>query len=343
MNYIAYSANFDIAYPFDSEGTHSFLFYADKYFSEAGYKFIPLDECLKNGVVPAALICFNVPRKNDEQEINMLLAGWGDKIKCSAVFLMEPQTILGRNWKYSKHEQYDVIFTWRSDLVDDKKYFWLNYSQPLVADFSSVPFSDKKLCVMIAGNKSSYHPAELYSERVAAIRWFEKNQPDHFDLYGRGWDLHIIKYPKAIRSLRRYPVINRWLYKPFSSYRGEVKEKADVLHRYKFSICYENSREDFDYITEKIFDSFLSGCVPVYLGATNIEQRIPEGAFIDMRKFSGYSELFEYISTMGERSYLTYLDNIRNFLHGPEADPYRPENVAKILVDTMVGKMVADG
>lgn len=246
---------------------------------------------------------------------------------------------MGRNWKLLKHNAYDTIFTWRSDLVDNKKYFWLNYSQPLTPRFGTTSFDRKKLCVMIAANKLSYHPDELYTERVAAIRWFEKNQPTHFDLYGRDWDKPVIKYPYSIRSLRRFSFINNLLYRPFGSYRGEIADKSALLRNYKFSICYENSQEGCDYISEKIFDSFLSGCVPIYLGAKNIAQRIPENTYVDMRKFSGYQDLFRFIYNMTEERHTAYLNNIRKFLSGPSADPYRPEIVAKTIVDTIAERL----
>jgi alpha(1,3/1,4) fucosyltransferase len=41
-----------------------------------------------------------------------------------------------------------------------------------------------KLCSMIIENKFNFHPLELYTERVKAIRWFEKNHPEDFDLHG---------------------------------------------------------------------------------------------------------------------------------------------------------------
>ena len=44
-------------------------------------------------------------------------------------------------------------------------------------------------------------------------------------------------------------------------------------------------RDVLGYITEKIFDSFAAWCVPVYWGASNVTDYIPEGCFIDRRKF----------------------------------------------------------
>jgi hypothetical protein len=39
--------------------------------------------------------------------------------------------------------------------------------------------------------KKINHPLELYSKRVEAIKWFEKNHPEDFDFYGIGWDRYV--------------------------------------------------------------------------------------------------------------------------------------------------------
>ena len=39
------------------------------------------------------------------------------------------------------------------------------------------------------------------------------------------------------------------------------------------------------YISEKIFDCFFAGTVPLYLGAPDIEDYIPADTFIDLRQF----------------------------------------------------------
>jgi hypothetical protein len=46
---------------------------------------------------------------------------------------------------------------------------------------------------------------------------------------------------------------------------------SDCLSRYRFSIVIENTLSPL-YFTEKILNCFAVGTVPIYLGATNIEQ-----------------------------------------------------------------------
>ena len=199
------------------------------------------------------------------------------------------------------HKCFDKIFTYQDELINGKKYIKLNYSFRF-PDSVKVDYSKKeKLCVMIAGNKQLNYPNELYSERVRAIRWFEKNHPDDFDLYGIGWG-------------GNKGFLRRIISKPYSSYKGQVEEKKITLKKYKFSICYENAYDVPGWITEKIFDCFFSGCIPIYWGISNIDKVIPPNCFIDKRKFKNYEELYTFLSNMTKKEYLEFIKNINEYL-----------------------------
>ena len=51
---------------------------------------------------------------------------------------------------------------------------------------------------------------------------------------------------------------------------NEIKEKEEGLARFMFSIAIENCKRDLTF-TEKLLDCFLTGAIPIYLGAKNIE------------------------------------------------------------------------
>ena len=87
------------------------------------------------------------------------------------------------------------------------------------------------------------------------------------------------------------------------------------------------------YITEKIFDCFFAGCVPVYWGAPNITEHIPQNCFIDRRKFKSHEELYSYIKNMPENEYQTIQMNIENYLFSEKAEPYRAETFANTIVE----------
>jgi hypothetical protein len=184
---------------------------------------------------------------------------------------------------------------------------------------------------MIAGNKKNSQPRELYSERIKAIRWFERNQPEFFDLYGKGWDLPLPSRLKPFKPVLR-PIFSLFSTK-YSSYRGEITSKRAILRQYKFSICYENVRDIPGYITEKIFDCFFAGCVPIYLGASNVTDYISEQTFIDKRKFSDYSELFEYLHELTEEEYINYTQAIEDFIISDKILPFSAQYFVNMVIN----------
>jgi hypothetical protein len=104
------------------------------------------------------------------------------------LLLAENPAIRPDNYWKSAHTVFDKVFTWDSDLVDGKKYIQCLLSNRVPRPFKINQEERQRFCVTIASQKYSAHPAELYSERIRAIRWFEENQPSDFDLYGTLWD-----------------------------------------------------------------------------------------------------------------------------------------------------------
>jgi hypothetical protein len=68
------------------------------------------------------------------------------------------------------------------------------------------------------------------------------------------------------------------------------------------------------YVTEKIFDCFYAGCIPIYLGAKNISKLIPTDSFIDYRKYSSAQELLNHIITLSDNEILLMKQAGKNFI-----------------------------
>lgn len=231
------------------------------------------------------------------------------------------------------HKYFKKIFTWNDDMIDNLKYFKVNYAFDIPKTIQK-KFDDKKLCCTIAGNKSAKHHDELYTKRVEFIRWFEKNHPNEFDLYGTGWDQYRFGYSLVGRVLNKFKFLRKK--DLFPSYKGMVDSKFETMKNYKFAICYENIKEQNGYITEKIFDSFFAGCVPIYWGAKNVTEHIPKECFIDKREFDSFEDVYMYLKNMDEKTYFEYLEAIEKFLNNSKADPFRAETFANIIVDEIM-------
>lgn len=71
--------------------------------------------------------------------------------------------------------------------------------------------------------------------------------------------------------------------------------KLRLMRQYRFTIAFENA-VGIDYVTEKFFDPLIAGSVPIYLGASNIQEYTPgEHAMIDVRNYSSPQELAESV------------------------------------------------
>ncbi len=61
-------------------------------------------------------------------------------------------------------------------------------------------------------------------------------------------------------------------------------QKISTLRRYQFGLCIENTVMP-GYVTEKLLDCIVAGVVPVYSGAPDIAQYVPEDCFLYLDKF----------------------------------------------------------
>jgi len=103
-------------------------------------------------------------------------------------------------------------------------------------------------------------------------------------------------------------------------YKGQLATKWETLSRYTFTLCFENTILK-GWLTEKIFECFRVGTIPIYWGATDVEELIPSECFIDMRRFAGYWELRNFLRSLGDDEVRQYRECGREFLR---SDRFRP-------------------
>jgi tetratricopeptide (TPR) repeat protein len=261
-----------------------------------------------------AFLFFDKPDENHDWVKQAFNSG-----KPCVLIINETEMILPEGWQREKHAGYQRIFTWNNDWADGKKYIQFYQAQDLPRGLTINLAQKEKLCTLIASNKSVDHPFELYSHRLAAIRWFECHHPDDFDLYGHGWN-------KAL----------------FPSYRGTLESKKETLARYRFAICYENTFAYPGYITEKLFDCLKAGCVPIYWGAPNVTDVVPADCIIDRRRFASMEDLYALMDGMSDEEYCGYLERISAFLAGPETDRFRCEHFTDQVLDVLQELLAKD-
>ena len=150
-------------------------------------------------------------------------------------------------------DKFDYVFTYREDLIaSDPKKFLPNTPGGTFIKDEDIGFDVKektKNCSLILSGKRDLEGHQL--------RHLIAQNCQGIDLYGWG------------------------------SPTGFMQYKLPALEHYKFSITIENTRAPH-YFTEKLVDCLLTGCVPIYWGALNIEKYFNIDGFV---LFNSYQEL----------------------------------------------------
>jgi hypothetical protein len=125
-------------------------------------------------------------------------------------------------------------------------------------------YKKDKFCALIARHDSTGLRAEIY-KTISAI--------DHIDCAG-----YLFHNDDTLKT----------------SYNDN---KAWYLQRYKFNICPENSNS-YGYITEKLFQSLYSGCIPIYNGGGGEPDIINPDIILWFEPNTGNNELLNEIKKL---------------------------------------------
>jgi len=189
------------------------------------------------------------------------------------LIIWESEVVKPLNWiPYFHRKYFKRVFSWY-DLWDDP--FYVKYYWPVKKKPMLETPKTEFLCI-INSRKSSPHYKELYTERQRAIDYFG----DKIHVYGQG-------------------------YKP-------IPNKSEVLSKYKFAICYENAKDIPGYVTEKIWDCYQAGTIPVYWGDWSLAG--DWSAYIPhiVRDYRG---LEAYLNSMSDDLYRQYQEGMRSQLN----------------------------
>jgi len=74
-----------------------------------------------------------------------------------------------------------------------------------------------------------------------------------------------------------------------------LQSKLAAMRNFTYTLSFENAIET-DYVTEKFFDPFMAGTIPIYLGAPNVEEFAPgNDCYIDASRFPDPATLSEFL------------------------------------------------
>jgi hypothetical protein len=185
-----------------------------------------------------------------------------------ALIRMEPSVVLPANYDKSRVKEFAKIISVGG--IPGSDYYSMGW--PLSWPDKEVlrkTIETKRLdkTVLVNGNKISFIKGELYALRRKAIREIK-----NLDLYGTNWNSGIVERTVlALKALavallsRKFPnpkSLKYWFGR-YPNYLGKIEDKVEVMSSYETAVVIENSAE---YMSEKLFDAFFAGCMPIYVG-----------------------------------------------------------------------------
>jgi hypothetical protein len=259
---------------------------------------------------------------------------------------LEPPTVFPAQYKTSIANKYATIFTPGSILQNSNSFVGWPYQKQADPNFPTlitsldeshiafgeIDFKDwanrEIALTMIAANKV----APSFAENYALRRNFAQNLDSlNFHLYGPLWNDSLRsklrhRISVAYFALRQgvFPniksVYGDLLYK-YPRSLGMVDDKHEILSKSKFSLVIENSNT---YVSEKIFDSLLNGCIPVYFGPNLSDVNLPTE--IAIRYEGPINLLCSYLQEISEEEIQGRLKAISLFLHSKNFKDFWLEN-----------------
>ena len=244
------------------------------------------------------------------------------QVKMKAFFLMEPPCVVPE--MYNVLPKLTKVFecVYIHNVLGDgyslkgvntnrlKKLYWAQCYNNVITKYWENTSRLNKIVIINSNKRPKAKSRELYSERIKGI--IELNEYKYLDLYGMNWK----------KTFSRTMIWSPYLFnykRIMSVYKGEIEDKYNTLSKYDFCLCYENDIIQ-SYITEKIFDCFYAGTIPIYLGAPDIDKFIPSSTFIDARNFNLYSEMYNYLNRLTNEDKAEIKNAGRDFITSSKMD-----------------------
>jgi hypothetical protein len=222
-----------------------------------------------------------------------------------------------------------------SDSISNAQHFF----DPSFFNFENW-VSRSKFLVMINANKVSPISIENYSLRRKVASTIPG---DFLSVYGGLWNSSLtsrIKHRLGVAwfSIKSGVLPNLWhiygnLLRHYPNAYGEVADKQVVLRNAKFSVVIEN---DSNYVSEKLFDSVINGCIPIYYGGELPTRDILKDLAIPLD--CEPQLIIEKLESLSENEIRKYLKSMSDFVRSSEF----VENWTKPRVFQLIAKEIAN-
>jgi len=190
--------------------------------------------------------------------------------------------------------------------------------------------------VLVNADKWSFVRGQHYWLRAATSSQF-----GNVDVFGFGWERTAwVRLAHRIFELLRTIASSTWpnlrgvtkiLATPLN-YMGSVSNKNSAMANYKAALVVENSSE---FLTEKLFDAWFAGCIPVYVGPPVEAFGIPRSLVIQVTEPT-VREVKNCIDLALATDREVFLANLRAYLSSGVETEWKAESALKAILESAI-------
>lgn len=197
-----------------------------------------------------------------------------------------------------------------------------------------------KSAVMINADKWSFVTGSFYWLRAAAA-----SEIRCLDVFGHGWDrkLHVRLAHRVFELLRtlvarRVPSLEgiRYVLSRPLTFKGATQDKVKEMSKYSVALVVENSQE---LLTEKLFDAWFAGCVPVYVGPSVKKFSLPSELVVQSEP--DLEHLKAAIDSAINLDRSQFLKSLEQFLASSVGSEWQAKNAIKTVLEAAIAPNIS--
>ncbi len=114
-----------------------------------------------------------------------------------------------------------------------------------------------------------------------------------------GFCSFVVSNPRCRERNRAFKALNRLRHVSsggahFNNLGAKVADKSAFLSGFRFDLAFENSSSP-GYVTEKLVEPLMAGCIPIYWGAPDVIQDFNPRRFLHARDFESWEDLAQHV------------------------------------------------
>ena len=269
----------------------------------SGYAFVKnVDE------QPHLVLCFDWHQQAEQ----VIRSAKQQGAHCSLI-VQEPEVVLPSNWSTRVRKKFSRVLEVGNPHSNSLVPWPQNWPQSVPP--AVIPRLNK--AVMVQARKFSFVKGQFYSLRAQLA-----STDKRVDVFGPDWgnpDARLILriIAEFLFALRASSGVDlETLGSVFSTpirWHGPARDKISVMKDYKVAVTIENSG---GYMSEKIFDAFFSGCIPVYVGPSLEPFEVPGDLYV--RAQPNLESIKSALTYALEMDYNTWLGRVKAYLASPK-------------------------